>query len=323
MPQRIDISYKTIIFIAVFILGLWLIFLIKDLLLILFASIILMSALSPLVRVFVEWKIPKALSIGITYLIILGVMAGILAGILPPLVYETRKLATTLPPILGALFNVTNIDSSVVSSELANISKNFITFILAVFDNFLTIILLLVITFYLLLEKEDLEHRIANLFIGREERVKKSIVQIEEKLGAWLRGQLFLSLLIGVLSYIGLSLLHIPYALPLAVIAGIMEVVPVIGPIISAIPPILVALTISPLLSLAVVALYFVIQQAENHLIVPQVMKAAVGLNPLIVILAIALGSRLLGITGALLAVPITVVLQIIISEIIEERKLK
>lgn len=322
MSQRIDISYKTVIFITIFILGIWLIFLIKDLLLILFASVILMSALSPFVNTLVRWRVPKVLSIAITYIIILGVVAAILASILPPLIEQTTTLIVTLPPVLTQFFNVTNIDKSVISSELANISRNFVTITLAIFDNFLTIIFLLVVTFYLLLEKKDLENRIATLFVGKEERIRKSIIRIEDKLGAWLRGQVILSLIIGLLSYIGLILLNIPYALPLAVIAGVMEVVPVIGPIISAIPPIIIALTISPVLGLAVAAMYFIIQQAENHLIVPQVMKRAVGLNPLVVILAIAIGSRLLGFAGALLAVPIAVVLQIIITEIIEERKI-
>src|SRR3989344_4850682 len=101
-----------------------------------------------------------------------------------------------------------------------------------------------------------------------------------------------------------------------------MEVIPVIGPIISAIPAILIALTISPILAMGVAAMYFIIQQLENHLIVPQVMKRAVGLNPLVVILAIAIGSRILGFAGALLAVPLVVVLQIIAAEIISEKKL-
>ena len=104
----------------------------------------------------------------------------------------------------------------------------------------------------------------------------------------------------------------------MAVVAGILEVVPVIGPIISAIPAILVALTLSPVLAGGVTSMYFVIQQLENHVIVPQVMKKAVGLNPLLVILAVAVGGRLLGFGGALLAVPITVVLQIIVGEVLK-----
>ncbi len=321
MPNKIDISHRTIIFIAVFILGIWLVYLIKDLLIILFAGVILMSALTPVVSLLTKFKLPKSLSIGITYIIIIAVISGLFAIVLPPLFEESSKLVSTLPPLLDQLFNTLTIDKSVFQTQLSSLSSNAFSLTLAVFDNFLTIIFLLVLTFYLLLERESLEKRLAQLFLGREERVRKLTIQIEEKLGSWLIGQLILSLIIGVLSYIGLRILGIPYALPLAVIAGILEVVPVIGPIISAIPPILIALTVSPLLALGVAAMYFVIQQLENHLFVPQVMRKAVGLNPLVVILAIAIGSRLLGFVGALLAVPIAVVVQIIVTEIIEERK--
>lgn len=322
MLQKIDISHKTVIFIAVFILAVWVTYLIRDLLLLLFVAVILMSALSPMVSFFTNLKIPKSLSIGITYIIIIAIVAGILTSVVTPLIEETSKLVVSLPPVLDQLFNLSGIDKSVFQSQLTSLSKNVFSLTLAIFDNLLAVIFLLVLTFYLLLERQSLEARTAALFIGREERIKKSIIQIEEKLGAWLRGQLLLSFIVGLLSYIGLTILGIPYALPLAVIAGVLEVVPIIGPIISAIPAIMIALTISPILSLGVVAIYFVIQQMENHLIVPQVMRAAVGLNPLVVILAIAVGSRLLGFAGALLAVPIAVVLQIIVTEIIEEKKL-
>lgn len=322
MPQKIDISHKTVIFIAAFIVAVWVTYLIRDLLLLLFVAVILMSALSPLVSFFTKLKLPKTLSIAITYIIIIAALAGLFAIVLPPLVEESSRLIVSLPPVLAQIFNITGIDKSVLQSQLTTLSKNLFSITLAIFDNLLTLIFLLVLTFYLLLERDSLEDRLASFFLRREERIRKSVIQIEEKLGAWLRGQLLLSLIIGFLSYIGLTVLNIPYALPLAVVAALLEVVPVIGPIISAIPPILIALTISPILGLGVTAMYFVIQQLENHLIVPQVMKRAVGLNPLVVILAIAVGSRLLGFAGALLAVPIAVVLQIIVTEIIEEKKL-
>ncbi|MCR4305743.1 MAG: AI-2E family transporter [Candidatus Daviesbacteria bacterium] len=321
MIRKVDISHKTIIFIALFILALWVTYLIRDLLIILFVSVIFVSALSPLVDFLVRLRFPKILSVAVTYIIIIGGVAGLIVIIVPPLIEESSRFIAAAPALLGQFFVNNNIDKSIFSSELSSISRNLFSVTLSVFDNLLAIIFLLVITFYLLLEKESLESRISSLFKSREERVKKSIVKIEEKLGSWLQGQLVLSLLIGILSYIGLTVLNIPYALPLALIAGILEVIPVIGPIISAIPAIFLAFTISPLLSVMVAALYLIIQQLENSLIVPLVMKRAVGLNPLIVILAIAIGSRLLGIPGALLAVPLAVVFQIIVLEIIEERE--
>lgn len=321
MPHKIDISHKTIIFTALFILSIWIIYLVRDLLIILFVAVILMSALSPLVKFLTKLRIPKSLSIAITYLIIIAIVSSLLAVVIPPLVEETRRLFLTLPPYIDQLLEKAVIDKSVLQSQLSDISKNAFAITLSIFDNILTIIFLLVLTFYLMLEREDLENRLAAIFVRKEERVKKLLIRIEEKLGGWLRGQLFLSLVIGTLTYVGLLILGVPYALPLAVVAGILEVVPVIGPIISAIPAVLITLTISPVLSLGVTAMYFIIQQLENNLIVPQVMKRAVGLNPLAVILAIAIGSRLLGIVGALLAVPLTVVLQIIVTEILEENK--
>lgn len=322
MSRKIDISHRTIIFIAVFILAIWLIYLILDLLIILFVALILMSALFPIVKFLSRFKVPKSLGIALTYTIIIAIVSILLAIIVPPLLDETKRLLVTLPPHLDSLLEIAAIDKSVLQSQLNDFSRNLLSITLSIFDNFLTIIFLLVVTFYLMLERENVESKFASLFIGREERVKKLIVQIEEKLGNWLRGQLLLSLVIGSLTYIGLLILGIPYALPLAVVAGVLEVVPVIGPIISAIPAVLIALTISPVLTLGIAAMYFIIQQLENNLIVPQVMKRAVGLNPLAVILAIAIGSRLLGIAGALLAVPLTVVIQIVVTEILEEKKI-
>ena len=321
MPRKIDISHKTIIFITAFILSLWAIYLIRDLLIILFVAIILMSALDPLVNFFIRIKLPRALGIAITYIIIIAILSTILAVVLPPLIEQSSKLILTLPPLLSQIFNIAHIDKSVFQSNLTALSGNAFSLTLTVFDNFLTIIFLLVITFYLLLERNNLENRISVLFVGNEERTRRLITHIQEKLGSWLRGQLILSIIIGVLSFIGLTILNIPYALPLSIMAGIMEVIPVIGPIVSSFPAILVALTISPILGLVIAIMYFVIQQLENNLIVPQIMKKAVGLNPLVVILAIAVGSRLLGFAGALLAVPMAAVIQILVTEVIEQKK--
>ena len=321
MPQKIDISHRTVIFTAIFILALWITYLIRDLLIILFVAVIFVSALSPLVEALIRLKVPKVLSIAITYIIIIAIIAGLIVSILPPLIEQSTRLIVASPSLIAQFFNITNIDKSVFSSELTSFSKNLFSITISIFDNLLTIVFLLVLTFYMLLDKDNLESRFASLFRSREERIRISIIKIEGKLGAWLQGQLILSLLIGVLSYIGLTILGIPFALPLALIAGIMEVIPVMGPIISAIPAIFLALTISPVLSVGVAAMYFIIQQIENHLIVPQVMRRAVGLNPLVVILAIAIGSRLLGIPGALLAVPMAVVFQIIAAEVIEGKR--
>lgn len=202
-----------------------------------------------------------------------------------------------------------------LKDQLPNLSGNILTYTLDIFQSFIGAVLVAVITFYMLLDKDKLELRFGRLFGKYQDKARGLLRKIEIKLGAWLRGQLLLSLIVAVLIYAGLVVIGVNFALPLAVISGLLEVVPIIGPIISAIPAILIALITSPVLALIVAAWYLIVQQAESHIIVPQVMKRAVGLNPLVVILAIAIGDRLLGIAGALLAVPIAVVIQIIADD--------
>ena len=321
MHRRIDISHKTIFFIAGFLLLLWALYQIIDVIVLLFIAIILMAGLSPVVKYLSTWKLPKTLSIGIAYLLIITVIAGLFSLMITPLIEQTTNLIQTLPQTIGNVLPPF-IDPKILQNELSNVASNALSFSLILFNNLLAIISLLVITFYLLLEREKLDARIAQLFVGREDQVKLTVRKIEDKLGSWVRGQLALSLIIGTLAYLALFILQVPYALPLAILAGLFEVVPVIGPIISAIPAILVAFTVSPLTAGFVAIAYFIIQQLENSLIVPQVMKKAVGLNPLIVILTVSIGGKLLGISGALLAVPITVVIQILIEDLFQAKSL-
>ncbi len=324
MPTKIDISHKTIFFIAGLIGALWVILQIKDVILLLFVAIIFMSALSPFVDRLVSWKVPKPLAILLVYILIITLMTVLLYVIVTPLVEQTASLGAVFPKTLQELMPEGTFNRDILEQKLSDLFGNAANFALAIFSNTIALVSVAVLTFYLLLDKERFEKLASSLFINNQSRAKKLIERIEDILGAWLRGQLILSIIIGVLSYALLFLLQIPYALPLAILAGIMEVIPVIGPIISAIPAILIAYVSlpSPAFAAVVAAGYLAIQQLENHIIVPQVMKRAVGLNPLVVILAIAIGGRLLGIPGALLAVPITVVGQIIAEEVFKVKEI-
>lgn len=318
---RVDISHKTIFFIAAFLAALWLLFLIREVIILLFVAIIFMSALSPVVTYLERFKIPRALSIASTYIFVVSLLVGLFSLMVTPLVEQTVKLAQSLPATLGNIFPQGWVNQSVIQDQAAGFSKNAFSIGLIILDNFIALISIAVLAFYLLLDRDKLDKVITQFLPGQEDRIKSVSRRIEERLGSWVRGQAALSLIIGTVTYVVLLILGIPYALPLAIFAGLMEVVPVIGPIISAVPAIIIAYAISPLLALFVVGAYFIIQQLENHIIVPQVMKKAVGLNPLIVIIAIAVGGKLFGIAGALLAVPVTVVIQIITEDILREEK--
>jgi len=141
------------------------------------------------------------------------------------------------------------------------------------------------------------------------------------KLGGWARGQLALMFIIGLGSYIGLQILGIPYALPLAIITGIMEIIPFIGPTLSAVPAVIIGLGISPLMGLAVVAVYVLIQQLENSVFVPKVMQKSANVNPIITLLSLAIGFRLAGIVGLLVSVPVFITVRVFVNEFVFNRQ--
>lgn len=319
MTRKIDISHKTIFFLAGFLALVWALYLIKDLILLLFVSVIFVSAISPLVDHLVKWRFPKPLAIAIIYILVFAIFGLIITLGLTPITQQTSSLLQRLQDSLANASVTYHFDQSALRSQIPDLSRNILSVTLDVFRSLITAVLVAVITFYLLLDKDKLEDRFSGLFGERADKIKDLLHKIEIKLGGWLHGQILLSVIVALLIYVGLTILGVEYALPLAIISGLLEVVPLVGPILSAVPAIAVALITSPVLALIVGALYLVVQQMESHIIVPQVMKRAVGLNPLLVIITIAIGSRLLGVAGALLAVPITVVGQIIVEEYLND----
>lgn len=314
MTSKIEISHRTIIFTVIFLLALWVLFQIRDILFLVFIAFILMTALRPLVD-WLSWvKVPRVVAILLIYGIVFGFFGVSLAGTIPSLVIQSTKFVQEFPTFLEKVLPYWNIDARSLSQQIAPISENIIKLTVGIFSNLLTTLTVLVFTFYFLLERKKLESLLTNT-MGEDaaERVIQSLKNIEMRLGAWVNGQLLLMALIGVSVYMGLTLLRVEFALPLAIIAGVLEIVPMIGPIASAVPAVLVAITISPFLALSVVALYFIIQQVENNIFVPLILRKSVGLSPIVTIFALMVGGRLAGIVGAVLAVPMVLVLQVLL----------
>ncbi len=151
-------------------------------------------------------------------------------------------------------------------------------------------------------------------------RITEFTQKLELRMGAWMRGQLILMLVIGLTTYIGLSLLGIRYALSLAVLAGLLEVVPIIGPVVSSIPAFLVASATSMFAGGTTLVLYLIIQQLENNILVPYVINKTAGINPIMTLIALSVGGRIGGLLGAILAVPVAVVAETIASEFFDRR---
>ncbi len=319
MVNKVEVSHKTILFTVLFLASLWIIFQIRDILLILFVAFILTSAISPIIDKLEKKHITRPLAILIIYIFGLAIIATIVTLVMPPLINETVRLASRLPEFINSIFPQSQIDFDTIFRQIIPVGTGVVRFSVGIFSNVLSIITLLVITFYFLLERKKLEGYLTD-FIGNEagKRIYTIVSEIEMKLGAWVRGEFTLMTIIGLTSYLGLTILKVDYALPLAIFAGFLEIVPIIGPIISAIPAVLVAFATSPGLALVVAALYTLIQQLENSFIVPTVMKKAVGLPPLVTILALMIGGRLAGVGGAMLSVPIVLVLQVVAGNLLK-----
>ena len=319
MPKKIEISHRTIIFVFVFIFALWFLYFIRDIILQLFVAVFIMTVLNPFVRRLTRFKIPRTLAVFVVYLLIIAVFSLLIAGIIPPLVEQSASFANSLPKYLSTLGVSAYISEQItgqIISSIGSLPGQIIKVGISVFSNVISVLAVFVFSLYLLLSREKLEDQLGFLF-GEEKKKKigRIIDRLETRLGGWARGELTLMIIVGSANYIGLSLLGIPYALPLAILAGLLEIIPNIGPITASIPGIIIGLSISPVTGLAVGALALLIQQLENYVLVPKIMEKSVGVSPLIILLALAIGFRIAGVIGAILAVPATITIQILASE--------
>ena len=316
--QKIEISHRTIVFTVFFLAFLWLLVQIHQIILALFVAIILMAALNPLVDKLERLRLPRVLA---TLLIILSIIGGFslaLGLIISPLVEQTAILVSKLPRDLP-YFRVFGFDASALLSqfvEFGRIPANLVKLTVGVFSNLVGVFAIFVIAFYLLLERKNLDKYLVMLF-GEDEKVKAKTVidKIEDKLGGWVRGQIVLMLIVGILDFIGLKFLGVEFALPIAILGGLLEIIPNIGPTVATVPAILAGLTVSLPHAAATAAWYFLVQQAENTIIVPKVMQKTTGVYPLVTILSLAAGFKLGGIIGAILAVPLVLALQVVLAE--------
>ena len=316
MPKKIEISHRTIIFTFIFLLTLWLLYYIRDILIAVFVALIIMAVLNPMVTKLSRYKIPRSLSVILTYLLLLLVVSFAIAAIVPPLVTETSGFVTNFPGLLENIGVSSYLSDQVLGqliNQLGTLPAGIAKATVSLFSNILGIVTIFVFAFYLLTDRHKFDDQLASLLGDTRAKVAAhTISELEMRLGGWARAQLSLMIIIGVFTYIGLRLLEIPFALPLAILAGILEIVPYAGPIISAVPAVIIGLGISPVIGVATAALFFLVQQLENYLFVPKIMQRSVGVNPIVTLLSLAIGFRLAGVLGLLISVPVYLTIQVI-----------
>jgi predicted PurR-regulated permease PerM len=283
-----------------------------------------MSSLRPGVNFLVSKKFPRGLAVGVVFTLFLLFFASLISVIIPPIVYETTNLMKSLPSIIeqSAPLIEDYVDVSSLTTYAPNITNNILDVISSVFSNTLFIMATLFFSLYFLIEEN-----LANSFLAKylkkdqADKVDKVLSLAEKRMASWFWGEVILMTVVGVVTYIGLSLLGVKYALPLAVLAGLLEIVPNIGPIIAAVPAVLIGFSTSLFTGVSALALYVVVQQLENNLIVPVIMKKAVGINPVITLLALLIGGRFGGVLGVLLGIPLILFIETAFQEFRKTKK--
>ncbi|MEX0934145.1 MAG: AI-2E family transporter [Candidatus Paceibacterota bacterium] len=324
---RITIASGTFVKLALILILLWLVYVLRDLALVVLTAIVFASAIEPATLFFVRHKIPRTIAVLLIYFASISFIAGALYLFIPPLVSETSKLLNVLPsyiediglaeplagaPLVGDITNTLSLRETLseVRTALASFSGNIVGIITSVFGGLFGFILILVISFYLAVQRRGIDDFIEIITPARHERYVIDLWRrSQRKIGLWMQGQLLLGLIVGVLVYLGLTIIGVPYALTLAVLAALFELIPLFGPILAAVPAVAIAFLDSVTVGFMTLGLYAIIQQFENHLIYPLVVRKVVGVSPIVVILALIIGGKLAGFLGVLLAVPVAAAL--------------
>ena len=298
-----------------------------------FLAIVLAETMRPAIAAQQRRGLPRTIAILSIYLAVFAVLVTSLALIIPPLRDQLVALSREAPQLLQEARNqlpqlyelltqlgINNQVQTAISQAgaavgpvlrfVAAIPGQVLGGIIAVFSG------LVLGAFWIGFTEQLDQDAISRLPPARQQTIRSIASELSVALGGWLRGQLVLMLFVGGLSFLGLLVLQVRYPVPLAVWAGVTEIFPIVGPWVGAIPAILVAAIESPAKGVAVFVLYVVVQQVENHFLVPKVMQRAVGLHPFVVLLALLIGGSLLSIAGLIIAVPLAATIQVSIARL-------
>lgn len=327
------------IFIVIVSLGLVALLLnLRSIVALVFGSYTVFAALNPIVEKLAgtkigKYQIPRSLAIFIVFLLFLLIIALLIWGIVGPTLQEFISLAKDFEGLIGKILEryqlnkllgnealteiqdqaskeIGQFSSSLTKSpeQILNLGRNIISGILS-------LVTFVAIVLYLLTSPKRARNFVVSFF-PNESTGDYLMDKVEGKLGSWLRGELALMTIMSIIAYIGFVLIGIPFALPLAIITGLFDIVPIVGPTMAYVLVLIVSLSLAePWQTLAATLLFFILQQFEATILVPKIMENSVGLDPVVVIVTLLMGSSLMGVTGAILSVPVAAVLMILYQE--------
>jgi predicted PurR-regulated permease PerM len=334
---NISITAGTVLKAVLVLAGAWLLWVLRDVALIVVTAIVIASAIEPGVVGLMRKRVPRIIAVILVYLLLFLLGFALFYFFLPSVLEDFATFIASLPTYLAALGSSEGISTytqilgfpspSAISAgdlmqsvrDALNLSAfgNTLSAISQIFGGLFSLILIIVFSFYFAVVETGVDDF---LRIVSPRRYREYVLDLwrrsQRKIGLWMQGQLLLGVIVGVLVYLGLTILGVPHALVLALIAGMFEIIPVFGPTLAAVPAVAIAFVAGgPTLGLLTIALYVVVQQFENHLIYPLVVTRVVGVPPLLVILGLIIGAELAGFLGIILSVPVAATLQEFIKD--------
>lgn len=336
---NIHVSTATILKGILLVLFFIFLYVLKDVIIIVLFAVIIASAITPFGNWLDSKGFPRLLGVIALYLAVAGLGIFLLSLVVPYIADEISQLSTTLPAIVAkvstSLEDVQKGSPQYLDfiSELQNIldgfsvylqqsSQSVLNIIISIFGGVMSFIAVIIISFYLSVMKGGIESFIESIVPAKYEAYVMDLWRrSENKVGRWIQGQLLLALIVGLTVYIGLQLMGIKFALVLGILAMAFEIVPIVGPVLAAIPAVFLAFLQDPQIGIWVIVFYVVVQQLENHLLVPVVLGKTTGLNPVVVIISLLIGNQLAGISGMVLSVPIATILVEVLEDMAKHKE--
>ncbi len=318
---------------------------VKEILIVFLIGILLASAIEPIVDRLARRGLGRGQAVLFVYALLFVVIGGLLAFLVPTVINEVVRFFSTAPKLIADLRQSVQTSQSTfirengpyfldqIEGRIAQVdipterALTLAAYVPSIFGSLIqaiiTIVTTLMVGFYWLTEKQIIKRVFLSFFVSDDRRAQALTIwdDIETKLGGWIRGQLILMALISVVASVGYSLLGLRFALLLGLIAGLCEIIPFFGPWISGVPAVLIALTQSWRLALVVVVFIIAIQMLEGNILVPRVMRGSVGLSPLLVVLAVLVGSTILGPAGGVIAIPVAAALQVLTMNLVRSHQ--
>src|SRR3989344_7536136 len=322
-PNRkiIEISPKTILWVLIIGILAYLVYLVRDVLAVSIFAVIIASAIEPLLQYSERKKVPRLLALILFYVLIFVLFAAVIYIVLPLALDQFRDFTENYPVYFGKLeeaagtvtflpgLSANTHDLLIQLTEQIPSFSTLISYASSIFGGLVSLVMILVISFYLALSKNALDNFLKSILPPKfEAYTHELLIRAQKKMGRWLQAQILLSFIMAAITGVGLWILGVKYAFLIAVIVGVLEIVPFVGPIVAAAVATLIALSQSAVLGIWTLVFFIVAQQLEGHILVPLLIKKLVGLNPVAVILALLIGAKLGGLLGILLAVPLAAV---------------